>query len=134
MQRAARRAKMANLRTAGKSVGNDDRVGRRIVDRRKQSPRANCLRYLEMRAVVAERARHPAASRLEYLEVRARRARQQCNLAADSRERLLMAVPLHESPSANLWRRIVRRFASKEFVQEERLCRDRLRARIARKQ
>src|ERR1039458_4797700 len=69
MHRAPRRTEMANLRTAREPVGDDDRLWRRLFDRRNQNSRANRFRYLEMLAVVAERSRHSATSRVEHLEL-----------------------------------------------------------------
>src|SRR5580704_4797385 len=117
MHRTARGAEMTNLRAAREPIGDDDCVGRRLVDRRNQNSLADGLRYFEMSAVVAECARHPAATRVEHIELCARRARQQRDFIADTRDSFLMAMTLHDSSAAQFGRQEVRGLAGEKLIE-----------------
>jgi hypothetical protein len=62
MERVAIRAKLTDLRAAGKPVRNYQSVGGTFADSRQQYAFANRLRECKAIGPVAERARHPAAS------------------------------------------------------------------------
>src|SRR5713226_2607968 len=99
MKRPALGTKLANLGAACEAVGDYQRVGRAILNRRYQHALADLARHFEMIFVVTESTRHPATSAVRRVDDQPLRFLQQPEFAAESDEGLLMAMAVDESAS-----------------------------------
>src|SRR5229473_4967088 len=119
MKRPALGTKLANLGAACEAVGDYQRVGRAILNRRYQHALADLARHFEMIFVVTESTRHPATSAVRRVDDQPLRFLQQPEFAAESDEGLLMAMAVDESASLERGGHESGGFAREKFVEQE---------------
>src|SRR5690348_8998286 len=119
MKRPALGTKLANLGAACEAVGDYQRVGCRVFNRRYQHALADLARYFEMIFVVAEGTRHPAASAVRRVDDQPLRFLQQLEFAPESGEGLLMTMAVDECASPERGRHESGSLAREKFVEQE---------------
>src|SRR5690349_12946064 len=104
MEGPALGTEMADLGPAGKSVRDNSGFRRALLDRGDQHALGDSARYVETVRAIAKRSRHSAASCIRCVHPQPGNRAKERELGPHSRDRLLMAMAVHQRASADRWR------------------------------